>query len=91
MLYKETNPYRTALCSENAQIALNYLAFAMTLPAWKAHKDFTRTMDMLNIIGADAIANEQVNQVLNMGNLWWAEMEKRTHPHLDLEVWSDLA
>ena len=63
----------------------------MTLPAWKAHKDFIWTMDMLNIIGADAIANEQVNQVLNMGNLWWAEMEKRTHPHLDLEVWSDLA
>lgn len=48
------------LCSENAKMAMNYLAFFISLPAWSAQNDYRNVASMLGNLHFDEDANDMV-------------------------------
>ena len=49
----DLTPLQQALCSQNVKIVLNYLNFALTLPAWKSFEDYKLTMMFLKVEDAE--------------------------------------
>lgn len=61
--FNEENPLQNYLCTPNATIAINYIAYAAAIPAWDAHKDFKNTSWFLGDELYEEHANELVSDV----------------------------
>ena len=59
-MYQSEAPIQSKLCTENMSIAVNYLAFLVSLPAWSAQNDYRNLAFWLG----DNHYNENANQVV---------------------------
>jgi len=58
--YQSQAPLQAILCTPNATMAVNYLAFFVALPAWTAQNDFRNISYMLGDLEFDKSANQVV-------------------------------
>ena len=48
------------LCTENAKIAINYLAFLVSLPAWSAQNEYKNLAALLGDLNYEETANDMI-------------------------------